>query len=437
MYFHEIAEELKIYMAPSERGGIFVVQLIGDTLRAPMTEEEEKMALDDKFNPLANGMSLNMQDQIFEGKKFISRNRAGLICSRYDGADFAEEIDNLYDADKDHLQMFLAKKGISVAIEELGSAMQDIMSQIFHGLSKGIHDVDICLTIHEPKPSIKNLAENRIYFDDGKLVIDGDTIELPIKLDESQIYEFESGYISALCDAYAEALSRDEVTVDDIPNLPLKYQMNFYDQRKAYLSAESIQRSISEVYEDGENQFDILKEDALAEFIESHHWSNGWDVVLIKSGTGIPYDEPLQCGEEILEIEGTEKRKILADKKMISVSGTKLRVGAGGCTRIGLTKKEIQDAEEAYRNIPGNANKKNIPDKAYLIANRDPILMLHIIQADYSKSENKDLPEFLFALGVGFPKTSGSTETANYKVNLIELRNWVDVYDNYDDDEDM
>lgn len=162
MYFHEIAEELKIYMAPSERGGIFVVQLIGDTLRAPMTEEEEKMALDDKFNPLANGMSLNMQDQIFEGKKFISRNRAGLICSRYDGADFAEEIDNLYDADKDHLQTFLAKKGISVAIEELGSAMQDIMSQIFHGLSKGIHDVDICLTIHEQKPSIKILR--RIAF---------------------------------------------------------------------------------------------------------------------------------------------------------------------------------------------------------------------------------------------------------------------------------
>mgnify|MGYP000335054483 CR=1 FL=1 len=34
-------------------------------------------------------------------------------------------------------------------------------------------------------------------------------------------------------------------------------------RENAYLSAESIQRSISEVYEDGENQFDILKEDAL------------------------------------------------------------------------------------------------------------------------------------------------------------------------------
>lgn len=248
-------------MAPSERGGIFVVQLVGDTLREPMTDEEEKMALDDKFNPVAE-LSLNMQDQIYEGKKFISKTRAGFICSRYDGADFAEEIDNLYDADKDHLQTFLARRGITVEIDELGSAMQDIMSQIFHGLSKGIRDVDIQLTIHEPRPSIKNLAENRIYFEDGRLIIDGETIELPIQLDESQIYEFESDYISALCNAYAEALSRDEVTVDDIPNLPRKYQANFYDQRKAYLSAESIQRSISEVYEDGENQFDILKEDA-------------------------------------------------------------------------------------------------------------------------------------------------------------------------------
>lgn len=122
--------------------------------------------------------------------------------------------------------------------------------------------MEIKLTIHDPKPSIKNLAGDRIYCENGKLYIDGDVIELPIKLSDAQIYDFEAGYISALCDAYAEALSRDSVSVDDIQNLPKKYQLNFYEQRKAYLSAESIQRSISEVYEDGENQFDILKEDA-------------------------------------------------------------------------------------------------------------------------------------------------------------------------------
>ena len=262
MFFHEIAGELKTYMDPTGRGSDFVIALVGDTLRDPMTEEEQQMELNDEFNPLASRMSVNMLDQILEGKKFISKARAGLICSRYDGQDLADEIDNLYAADKEHLQTFLKNRGISVDIEELGSAIQDILKQIFHGLAKGIHDIDIKLTIRDPKQSIKNLAGDRIYCEDGKLYIYGDVIELPIKLSDVQIYDFEAGYISALCDAYAEVLSRDSVTVDDIPALPKKYQTNFYDQRKAYLSAESIQRSIREVYEDGENQFDVLKSDA-------------------------------------------------------------------------------------------------------------------------------------------------------------------------------
>lgn len=264
MFFHEIASELKTYMDPTGRGGDYVIALVGDTLRDPMTDEEVLMDQNDEFNPLASRMSINMLDQILEGKKFISKARAGLICSRYDGQDFADKIDNLYDADKEHLRAFLEHRGIIVEINELGSAVQDIMNQIFHGLSKGIHDVAITLTIHDPKPSIKNLAGDRIYCEDGKLYIDGNVIELPIKLSDAQIYDFEAGYISALCDAYADALSRDAVTVDDIPTLPKKFQTNFYDQRKAYLSAESIQRSIREVYEDGENQFDILKEDAFS-----------------------------------------------------------------------------------------------------------------------------------------------------------------------------
>lgn len=105
MFFHEIASELKTYMNPTGRGGDFVIALVGATLRDPMTEEEEKMAENDEFNPLTGRMSINMLDQIPEGKKFISKARAGLICSRYDGQDFAGEIDNLYNADKEHLML--------------------------------------------------------------------------------------------------------------------------------------------------------------------------------------------------------------------------------------------------------------------------------------------------------------------------------------------
>ena len=101
MFFHEIACELKTYMDPTGRGGNFVVALVGDTLRDPMTDEEVQMEKDKKFNPLSSGVSINMLDQIFGGSRYISKAKAGLICSRYDGQDFAEEIDNLYDADKE------------------------------------------------------------------------------------------------------------------------------------------------------------------------------------------------------------------------------------------------------------------------------------------------------------------------------------------------
>lgn len=94
-------------MNPTRRSGDFVITLVGDILHDPMIEEEEKMAENDEFKPLTSRMSINVLDQILEGKKFISKARAGLICNRYDGQDFAEEIDNLYDVDKEHLQQFL------------------------------------------------------------------------------------------------------------------------------------------------------------------------------------------------------------------------------------------------------------------------------------------------------------------------------------------
>lgn len=72
-----------------------------------MTDGEEKMSVSDKFNQLTK-LFLNMKYQIFKGKKYILKNRDGLICSRYDEADFAKEIQDIYDLDKEHLQSFLA-----------------------------------------------------------------------------------------------------------------------------------------------------------------------------------------------------------------------------------------------------------------------------------------------------------------------------------------
>lgn len=278
MFFHDLAGELKPYIGQEDTRAGFIVTLVDVSLREPMTDDELRMEDNDDYNPLIK-LSSSMRDQIFLGKRFISRSKAGMICSRYDGADLADEIDNLYDADKDHILSFLKHKGITIERADLGTAIQDILRQIFHGLSLGDHDVDIRLTIYDPQPSIKNLAGDRIYCEGGRLYIDGDTIELPIKLSDAEMHDFETPYISALCNACAEMLSMPEVTVDDIQNLPPKYQRIIRDSRKAYLSAESIQRSIREVYDDGENQFDILKEDVYygIKYTYEDDYNNGFE----------------------------------------------------------------------------------------------------------------------------------------------------------------
>ena len=73
-------------------------------------------------------------------------------------------------------------------------------------------------------------------------------------------------------------------------------------------------------------------------------------------------------------------------------------------------------------------------DSDYLIKERKPILMIHIIQAyPYEGPSSVKYPEFLYALGVGFPADDRGTEVAVYQVNLVELANWMDPDEEMDE----
>ena len=171
---------------------------------------------------------------------------------------------------------------------------------------------------------------------------------------------------------------------------------------------------------------------ALAEYIDEKMGDETWDVALVADGEGRAYPSGLRYGEKTLEIKATEKRKVIADDKMIRISGTKIKVGTGGCTRVGLSAEQIALAKKRFAEQAGE--HKSMSDSAYLIKERHPLLMMHIIETDLDEKEssNKNVPEFLFALGVGFPDSGGGIKTANYMVNMIELRNWMDP----DEDED-
>lgn len=172
---------------------------------------------------------------------------------------------------------------------------------------------------------------------------------------------------------------------------------------------------------------------ALADYVANHSWKNGWDVVLIKNGDGKPFDRKIKCGDEYLDIPATERRKIKQSDKILSVSENKLRVGAGGCARIGLDKTQLEKAKkEFFENYTGKRNKPTLPDSAYLIKDRNPILMIHIVDASYDKPGSK-YPEFLYGLGVGIPSDETGNEVAIYQVNLVEIANWMDPSEEEDE----
>lgn len=289
--FFDLVHTLRDCLPPCETGTVFLVSLVDLLIENPMTEEQEADAREGIYNPLRN-LSPSALQKIYSGERKLAASTASIICSRYDGDLFVYELNNLPDGQKELLQTFLSQYGIIAPIEHIGEAMNDILHQILLGLSHGIDDPPVKLSLHRTDLNFNAFGTSRITFEDGKLIIDNIEVKLPVQLNPSDVQSYEAGYVSKLCEAYADALEMDSIDVEDISNFHPKYSANFKEQRKAFLSAESIQRSLREVYENGQDEFDILKEDALhsVEITYQDDYPNGFERLkaVLKHISGVP-----------------------------------------------------------------------------------------------------------------------------------------------------
>ena len=166
---------------------------------------------------------------------------------------------------------------------------------------------------------------------------------------------------------------------------------------------------------------------ALADYISDDDGPlDFWDV-------GIPQDADetdsvvlnLIDSEIVIHPKGRPLEWDPCTKNMLKVYGRHVRIGSGGCTKIGLSEKRIKELRSEY----GSSK-----DSTFLRTIRDPLVLIHVLKNTNEKKLDTD-PEIVFALGLGFPY-DGKERTANYMVNVNELKNWVDVEDEDDDDDD-
>ena len=138
-----------------------------------------------------------------------------------------------------------------------------------------------------------------------------------------------------------------------------------------------------------------------------------WDVFIPE---GEAKKQEIPCG---LMMKPMDRKVYIINGNQIEIAGGNSRLGAGGIAKKGLTEKQIKEIEDRFT----YKDKKNIPDREYLIGERNPILFIYVIkvkkyEGEIYKELKEKLPKskLIYAIGIGFPDV-GLTEQNDFLVN--------------------
>lgn len=308
---------------------------------------------------------------------------------------------------------------------QIQAASQDLKLQIYKMKAAKLTPRDFGLKVRQDPGSLIVTARNKMRSSTPitcPITVSGHLLETPRLMDSIEVLKQNATVI----EKFIDRLSIEGIRV---PESEFRTHSNYFWEG---VSGENVSELLSNFKTHPWHMSYNGK--ALSDYVAKNNWENGWDVVLIKNGTGRPYDKTIKCGNDQLTIPATELRHISISNNILSVMGNKLRVGAGGCARIGLDSDQIEEAKaNFYANYSGKQEKPSMPDSAYLISKRKPILMIHIIDAAYESGQGVGYPDFLYGLGVGFPSDIRGNKVAMYRVNLVELANWMDPDDEIDE----
>lgn len=218
---------------------------------------------DHESNPLY-ALGKSTREAYYSGRLPMSKDNAAALSPRLDEERFAGFINNYSYDDLVIIAEKLGEFGFEVDPYEVGAACANILAQTIRRRAEDKSD-DITSLDYKRKESgkkLKDIAPATIERRGDKLHISGEIITIHQAIIPDTTDTHEMRYIRALCDAYAEKLGRDSLDEKDIDSLPKRISEHLKEQRKAYYSALSIERSVRDVFDDGEDEFNSLKEDA-------------------------------------------------------------------------------------------------------------------------------------------------------------------------------
>lgn len=267
MNFSEFAKLMHNYIGTKKDQQEFVPYLLALVMHDPISEEDIELDEKDEYYPYSKASGKSASGKVYSG---IDNRNLPVAIAKFVNGHFEKSklVDAVYELEydtKENLCSALHEHGISCDVDNVDEVVAMILGKIIEARARGENQYFLVENEKFDKSGqkIDKVPLATAYCQNGKLHIGESEIELPIQLVlTDQIESHEQPYIKALFEAYANVLGVDSVGKDDIERLKPSLRANYSTQRKAYYAAESIRRSIREVYEDSEKQFEILKEDA-------------------------------------------------------------------------------------------------------------------------------------------------------------------------------
>lgn len=201
---------------------------------------------EDDQNPL-DDLSPDFSRKVFNGTESLPQNCASFIKGNLDSSVFEDFCCNL---SVDAINNIIAEFGIFnivITTNDFEQNLTDTLDNIMYYI------INV-----SPSASIRDSE----FISGNKVRIGGKTIKLHPKLvPTDNILEREMPYVDALLRVYSQAIGAGPLTVKDLNSLEPQYEEHFKFQRKAYFSADSVLHQIRDIYEDGEEEFNIMKDE--------------------------------------------------------------------------------------------------------------------------------------------------------------------------------
>ena len=217
----------------------------------------------DVVNPLYD-LTPDYINRIYNGTAKLAKSRATKILTNLDELKYANYINDKLTIDANlNLKKDIDGLGLELGNEEVPEQCGEIIVEVLKGITRKTKRKGTSESVlQKGKTELSKVPLPSVYVKDSKIHIGNQSFNLHKKIEPpSEIEPVELPYIEALLSAYAHAEKLESVTKENLPDLPMKYLKNFIEQRENYYNIDSIFHSVREVFEDGEEDFNRLKED--------------------------------------------------------------------------------------------------------------------------------------------------------------------------------